>query len=250
MQRIGIFFGMFGLLTMQVAIAANPKTMRVDFYHTGNSETEIFSFDRAVLEPLQFPGNLHQPTDKTLRGKYSFGIVDSDSGSVAWSRSFSSIYGEWETTGEARQMNRTFHESLRFPAQDKEFEVVLSKRGEQNVFAEIWRIRIDPDDYLVHQESAAYAEHVVAIEHNGDPATKVDVLLLGDGYTAEQVEQTFIIPHVYLGIPINDRLELSFSITTPFGLGTEWEDDFLQNFSLDKDFKAQINEYLKKSCGD
>ena len=52
----------------------------------------------------------------------------------------------------------------------------------------------------------------------------------GEGYTAEQVEQTFIIPHVYLGIPINDRLELSFSITTPFGLGTEWEDDFLGRF--------------------
>ncbi len=47
-------------------------------------------------------------------------------------------------------------------------------------------MRIDPDDYLVHRESAAYAEHVVAIEHNGDPATKVDLLILGDGYTADE----------------------------------------------------------------
>jgi hypothetical protein len=118
--------------------------------------------------------------------RYSFEIVDPESGDVAWSRSFSSIYGEWETTAEARQMNRTFHESLRFPVQEKEFAVVLKKRGEQNLFAEIWRMRIDPDDYLVHRESAAYADHVVAIENNGDPATKVDLLLLGDGYTAEQ----------------------------------------------------------------
>ena len=81
---------------------------------------------RVVLEPLPFPGNLQQPIDKTLRGKYSFEIVDPDSDSIAWSRSFSSIYGEWETTGEARQMNRTFHESLRFPVQEKEFEIVLN----------------------------------------------------------------------------------------------------------------------------
>lgn len=191
MQRIAIFLGVVCLLGAQIVFAASPKTMRVDFYHTGNSEIEVFSLDRVVLEPLRFPGNLQQAIDKTLRGKYSFEIVDPESGDIAWSRSFSSIYGEWETTAEARRMNRTFHESLRFPVQEKEFEVVLKKRGEQNLFTEIWRMWIDPDDYLVHQESAAYAEHVVAIENNGDPATKVDLLLLGDGYTADE-QDTFL----------------------------------------------------------
>jgi len=186
MHRIAAFLGTVCLLGAQIAFAASPQTMRIDFYHTGNSETEVFSLDRVVREPLPFPGNLQQPIDKTLRGKYSFEIVDPESGDIAWSRSFSSIYGEWETTAEARRMNRTFHESLRFPTQGKEFEVVLKKRDAQNLFAEIWRIRIDPGDYLVHQESAAYAAQVVAIENNGDPAIKVDLLLLGDGYTADE----------------------------------------------------------------
>jgi hypothetical protein len=177
------------LLAAPATFGANPRTMRVDYYHTGNNETEIFSLDRVVLEPLEFSGNLRQPLDKTLRGKYSFEIVDPDTGAVAWSRSFSSIYGEWETTGEARRMHRTFHESLRFPVQEKAFEVVLNKRGAQNLFEEIWRIEIDPDDYLVHRESAAYAPYVVAIEYNGDPASKVDLLLLGDGYTESEQDE-------------------------------------------------------------
>jgi hypothetical protein len=169
--------------------AANPKTIRVDYYHSGNNEAEIFSLDRVVLEPLAFSGNLGQPIDKTLRGKYSFEIVDPTTGDVAWSRSFSSIYGEWETTGEARKMNRTFHESLRFPRPESTFEIVVKKRNQQNAFEEIWRMTLDPDDYLVHEESAVYASQVVAIEHNGDSSTKVDVLLLGDGYTAEEQEK-------------------------------------------------------------
>jgi hypothetical protein len=168
---------------------ANPQTLRVDYYHSGNSEAEIFSLDRVVLEPLTFPGNLKQPIDRTLRGKYSFEIVEPDTGDIAWSRSFSSIYGEWETTGEARKMNRTFHESLRFPRPDSSFDIVVKKRNKQNKFEEIWRTTLDPDDYLVHEESAAYASQVVAIEHNGDSASKVDVLLLGDGYTAAEQEQ-------------------------------------------------------------
>jgi hypothetical protein len=186
MRTIILYLAVLFLIAAQTSFAANPRTMRVDFYHTGNSETEIFSLDRVVLEPLPFPGNLQQPLDRTLRGKYSFEIIDPGTGAIAWSRSFSSIYGEWETTGEARRMHRTFHESLRFPAQEKSFEVVLNKRGEQNRFEDIWRIEIDPGDYLVHRESAAYADHVVAIENNGDPAHKVDLLLLGDGFTGDE----------------------------------------------------------------
>jgi len=146
------------ILMSAQALAGAPETMRVDFYHTGNHESEMFSLDRVVIEPLPWTGNMHRPVDETLRGKYLFEIVDPDDGSVAWSRSFSSIYGEWETTGEARKMNRTYHESLRFPAQDDEFEVVLRKRSADNQFEEIWRIAIDPNDYMNHRESAYTAD--------------------------------------------------------------------------------------------
>jgi len=168
------------------ASADSPATMRLDFFHTGTAEVEIFSLDEVVIEALPWTGNMQQPIDETHRGKYLFEIADVESGEVAWSRSFSSIYGEWETTGEARNIKRTFHESLRFPAQSSPFEVVLKKRGADNHFEEIWRTAINPDDYMHHRESAMYADQVVAIINNGDPAQKVDLLLLGDGYTAEE----------------------------------------------------------------
>jgi hypothetical protein len=75
---------------------------------------------------------------------------------------------------------------LRLPNQEKPFDIVLSKRGPDTQFKPVWRIGIDPNDYLVHQESAAWAGQVIAIEKNGDPAVKVDLLILGDGYTAAE----------------------------------------------------------------
>jgi hypothetical protein len=165
-----------------------PATMRVDYFHTGNYEAEMFSLDQVVIEPTRWSGNMHSPLDTTFRGKYLFEIVDPGSGAVAWSRGFSSIYGEWETTAEARSMNRTMHESVRFPLQENEFELVLKKRGPGNEFVEIWRIALDPNDYMVHRESARYTDQVVAIHTSGNPATKVDLLLLGDGYTAAEQE--------------------------------------------------------------
>ena len=179
---ICVFFG-------PMSFAEQPRSMRVDFYHTGNRNLEIFSLDQVVLEPLLWSGNMLQPIDSTFRGHYAFSVVDSDSGEIAWSRSFSSIYGEWETTGEAREINRTFHESLRFPAQSQSFDVIVSKRDDKNEFQEVWKARIDPNDYLVHQESAAYADQVVVIEQNGGPASKVDLLILGDGYTLAEKDK-------------------------------------------------------------
>ncbi len=169
--------------------AADPvHTMRLDYYHSGNAESESFSIDELVLEPLPWPGNSAQPVDNTLRGKYAFEIRDAGSAALLWSRSFSSIYGEWETTPEAKHINRTFHESLRFPAPQSEFRVVIRKRGADNRFDTIWDTELDPADYLVHREAAPYREDVVAIEYNGDPRNKVDLLLLGDGFTAGEVE--------------------------------------------------------------
>ena len=130
------------LLSFRVSASADfdalftGKTLRFDYYHSGNATTEMFSLDRVVREPLAWSGNMSQPIDRTLRGKYAFEIVDPASGDVAWSRSFSSIYGEWETTGEARERRRTFHESLRFPAPTQPVEVVIKKRDTNNDFVE------------------------------------------------------------------------------------------------------------------
>lgn len=52
----------------------------------------------------------------------------------------------------------------------------------------------------------------------------------GDGYDSDEVEQMFFPVHLFLGIPVNDRLEVSFALHNPFGLGTEWPDGFRGNY--------------------
>src|SRR5215475_14138544 len=130
-------------------------TMRVDYYHTGNAKEERFSLDRVVLEPLPWPGNPAKPIDGTNRGKYLFEVIDAASGRVLYSRGFSSIYGEWETTGEAEKIDRTFSESLRFPAPAAPFKVVVKKRDAKNAFRDAWTVAVDPADKFVLRNTAA-----------------------------------------------------------------------------------------------
>lgn len=170
-----------------VSALAAPSTMRVDYYHTGNDREERFSLDRVVIEPLPWAGNPARPIDDTNRGKYFFEISDAATGRTLFSRGFSSIYGEWETTAEAKSMNRTFSESLRFPAFVAPARIVVKKRDAMNVFREIWTFTVDPTDKFIERGvRTPAAGALIRIHEAGDPSLKLDLLILGDGYTPAQ----------------------------------------------------------------
>jgi hypothetical protein len=180
---------MFGILLLAAASsarAAAPRTLRVDYFHTGNASGEVFSLDRVVLEPLPWPGNPRRPLDDTNLGKYFFEVIDRKTNRVLYSRGFASVYGEWETTDEAKSERRTFSESLRFPAPDGPVQIVLKKRDAANAFREVWTTTLDPKDVFVDTAPPAPAGALLEIQKMGDPADKVDFLILGDGYTAAE----------------------------------------------------------------
>jgi len=166
--------------------AAAPRTLRVDYYHTGNAREERYSLDRLVVEPLPWPGNPSRPIDDTNLGKYLFEIRDRGDNRILYSRGFASVYGEWETTGEAQQIDRTFQESLRFPLPEGPVQVVVKKRDPRNAFREVWSLLVDPKDPFVDPSLPASPGPLIEVEKHGDPALKVDFLVLGDGYTAAE----------------------------------------------------------------
>jgi IgA Peptidase M64/Peptidase M64 N-terminus len=183
-KKLALFAGV--LLAAAPAWAA-PRTLRVDFLHSGNATAEHFRVDRVVVEPLPWPGNPAHDVDTSNLGTYFFEVSDAATGRVLYSRGFSSIYGEWETTDEARRTTRTFSESLRFPMPPGRVRIVLEKRDAHNIFQEVWRFTIDPSAAsVVHSTGTHGAGPLITFQHAGDPSTKLDLLILGDGYTAAE----------------------------------------------------------------
>jgi hypothetical protein len=170
------------------SLAATP-TMRVDYYHTGDAAQEVFSLDRVVIEPLPWPGDPKQAIDSSNLGKYLFEVRDAKSKGLLYSRGFASIYGEWETTDEAKTVKRTFQESLRFPAPAAPVSIVLKKRDPKNNFIDIWTTTVDPADQFIDRSKPVAPAPLITIQKTGDPETRVDFLILGDGYTAAEASK-------------------------------------------------------------
>ncbi len=175
-------------LVFAAVAAAQPaalRTMRVDYVHTGDAARERFALGGVVMEGA-WPGPLDRWVDESNLGKYAFEVLDRATNRVIYSRGFASIFGEWQTTDEAKLQRRAFQESIRFPAPDRPVQIVLKKRGPRNEFREVWSVIVDPADPAVDR-SAPPKGNVWPVIRNGPPRDKVDLLLLGDGYTASEM---------------------------------------------------------------
>jgi IgA Peptidase M64/Peptidase M64 N-terminus len=188
-SRARCFFFLCGLLSAAVleARAAEIRTMHLDYFHTGKKGTEIFSRERVVVEPLPWPGNPRKPLDDSNLGPYFFEVRDLQSGKALYSRGYSSIFSEWQTTEEAKGEYRTFSESLRFPAPAVPVKVSVQKRDQLNRFREIWSTTVDPQHWSIQRVTTPAPEPVIEIEIHGKAADKVDLLFLGEGYVAGEL---------------------------------------------------------------
>lgn len=162
------------------------KTMRVDYFHTGGKGQEIVALDRVVSDG-PWAGSRTGLLDTTNLGKYYFEVIERSTNQVIYSRGFASIFGEWETTGDAATQHATFHESLRFPWPKVPVQVVLKKRDSANAFQQIWSTLVDPASRFVNPADARASGRVFPIFENGPAARKVDLLLIAEGYTEAEL---------------------------------------------------------------
>ncbi len=170
------------------ASPAALQTLRLDYVHSGTAAEETFALDGLVLEGA-WPGPLDRWVDETNLGKYLFEVRDRASNRLVYSRGFASIYGEWESTAEATTVRRAFHESVRFPLPPGPAEVILKKRDKALAFREVFSVLVDPKDPAIDRSAPPAGLKVWPVQESGPSRDKVDLLLLGDGYTAAEMDK-------------------------------------------------------------
>ena len=171
------------------AQAAQPATIRVDYTHSGNALSDQYALERVVVEPLPWPGNLAKNFDNSNRGQNRVEVVDAKTGDLLYSRDFSTVFGEWRTTEEAGKISRSFQESVRFPKPQQPVRVRILKRDERNQFSVAWSVEVDTDAQDVVKQQPPAPAKPIPIHVSGPSPEKVDLLILGDGYTQADMKK-------------------------------------------------------------
>jgi hypothetical protein len=164
----------------------SDQTMRVDYFHTGTATEEHFSLDR-ILNDGAWAGSETVLLDGLNRGLYLFKITDTLTNTLLYSRGFASVFGEWQSIGDPAW--GTFHESLRFPWPKLPVKLTIEKRDAKNIFVAIWSTVIDPKARIVNPSVLKSTYKIFPYIENGKSANHVDIVILGDGYTAAEMDK-------------------------------------------------------------
>ncbi len=162
----------------------SDSTLRIDYYHLGNSQTEQIVIDRYYLLKY-WSGTTSKLIDPFNNGNYYLQVLDSTRTHLLFSRGFNSYFGEYQTTEPAKQgKQKVFQESALIPFPKKPVLVQLLSRDKQNKLHVVFEQRINPQKIAINKENRAVGVKVLKTHYSGPAHKMVDIVLLSEGYTA------------------------------------------------------------------
>ncbi len=176
-------------LTMQAQVVFDDyftdRTMRFDFMLAGNNTTTRV-YPVSLKEEPFWGGSLTNLTDPFGYGNFRYEVYDDSTGTLIYSRGFCTLFQEWQTTAEAKEIERSFHEVATFPFPKNKVNFVLDIRGRDGKFTRLYETTIDPESYFIIREKpdAALASRIYG---SGDPHTSLDIAFVAEGYTREEM---------------------------------------------------------------
>ncbi len=163
------------------------KTMRIDYIHAGNNHSESYFVQQIKMEPY-WGGSQKNLIDTFKYGDYFFEVYDAETNVLIYSRGYSTLFGEWQTTDEAKAIQKSFYEGIRFPFPKNKVVVKWYSRDWDGVFQLKMELPVDPKNYFIDPSLPARYP-VYQTLNSGNPAQKVDIVILPDGYTADEMDK-------------------------------------------------------------
>jgi hypothetical protein len=160
----------------------HDRTLRVDYYHIGDTEEELVTLDR-VYDQGRWAGSTVNLLDTRNLGAFYVKVFDTATNQLIFSRGFDSIFREYQTTAPAAAgVKRTYHESFLMPKPRSKVQWTLERRDRSNNLQPVFSTVIDPDAVTVIQDGLIPGVSVSTHHQAGDPHHCVDLLLVADGY--------------------------------------------------------------------
>lgn len=165
----------------------HDKQLRLDYFHSGNSSEDFYSFDELIEEPY-WGGSKVNLIDTIKYGNFMFFVFDLKSDELIYSRGYSTLFQEWQTTEEAKTISRTLSETLVFPYPKDSIRVEIHDRDSKNNFQKRYEVIVDPNNYFVKKEKLNKSDNF-KVHYSGNPSHKLDIVFIPEGYSLNEMNK-------------------------------------------------------------
>lgn len=159
--------------------------LRFDYLLSGNHDT-AYVFPSKIKKEKIWGGSHNNLIDPFNYGTYRFRVLDEKSGDLIFLEGFCPLFQEWQSTAEAKTISRSFYQVLRFPFPKHAVRLEIDRRNRDGIFKLVYSTVIKPDNEFIINEKPDPVS-IKNIRVSGDPAHKIDIAILAEGYTEAEM---------------------------------------------------------------
>jgi hypothetical protein len=163
------------------------KSLRIDFALSGNAATQSAALQQLREEPVWGgPRTLIEPFEY---GGYNIKVYDKESRELIYSRNFNTLFEEWRTTEQAVAEVQSWTNSIVVPYPKRDISLTISGRSRATMKLEpLLTLDVDPASIFINRDRLK-DNRLTKVQYMGDPAGKVDLVFLAEGYTKDEQDK-------------------------------------------------------------
>lgn len=158
------------------------KTLRINVIHTGDAYQESYKAVKLYDDGLWY-GRTKTLTNPYLLGSNFYELRDVITDEVIYSDGFSTFFSEWRRSDEAKEKQLSFNESIRIPYPQNNAKLIMYSIDTLGVKHQTWEFVIDRKVKATMEPTPSHNNRIIRLLDSGNPKKKVDIVILGDGYT-------------------------------------------------------------------
>ena len=172
-----------------ISMAAQDKTLRVDYIFSGTAKSQDISLD----EMSSFDGwaGRRVNLDKApLRGNGQISMRDVATGEILYVQSFSTLFQEWQATEEATRVRKSFENVFLLPMPSSKALVKVELYDFRGGVSASLTHMVDPSDILIRRLDPDPAPHRYLLK-SGPVEECIDVVIVAEGYTDVEADEFY-----------------------------------------------------------
>ncbi len=163
------------------------KTLRVDYLFTGDANTQEVYLDELSALP-QWAGRKHHLAELPLMGNGQITMKDKATGEVIYRTSFSSLFQEWVSEPEAKQVRKGFENTYLLPFPKQNALVTIELRDVRREVKASLTHEVNPQDILIHERGTDRITPHRHLHQSGNLTDCIDVVIMAEGYTEAEMD--------------------------------------------------------------
>ena len=172
-------------LMLPLALSAQEQTLRVDYMFSGTDKSVEISLDE-MSRFDGWAGRRNNLKEVPVRGNGQICMTDAQTGDTLYRMSFSTLFQEWQTTEEATKVRKSFENVFLLPMPSAKAKVNVHLYDFFGNIVASLNHEVDPSDVLIRYLRPEAPEHRYLLK-SGSPEEKIDVAIVAEGYTAEEM---------------------------------------------------------------